>query len=438
MTSDPPTEAQHFGGDKLTLESPLPIHVPEPSNIPVLQKQIDPIFNLTSTHLQQPIMASTANFNTAEAGTSGQNFSALEADSAKFANAEINLTNFQANGEADGEGDDTSAISYENEDLAGEESHQEANSLQTHSPSYTTYPAAPVATLESLSTLHQPDPSALHPSLNQDQPEETLSHNAEPQELSQLNSPTNGQTSAIREATQLDDAQAQPSETGVSDEGVNYDTLLDSLSPSISTAPTAENIVSITTAAPSDASNIPRPSSAETPLSSLPIPAGLPPRPPPQEKPAIHPNYNAANDISTFHFPQTQTSTTQNSFPPQSSNSQSSTQGYPHSAPKTVGANGLPPPPLATFQQPTPQNGPIQASPLTPGIRQSDGVVEPRSARPTEDNDDEVPFTPETERLWAEFIREEAIYVSEGMWDRFPHGSRLFVGKIAANARRVA
>ena len=45
-----------------------------------------------------------------------------------------------------------------------------------------------------------------------------------------------------------------------------------------------------------------------------------------------------------------------------------------------------------------------------------------------EEIDDEVPWTPDIERLWTEFQKEEAIYVSEGLWDRFPQGSRLFVG----------
>ena len=434
MTSSPPPEAQHFGGRKLTLESPLPIHLPEPSKIPVLQNQIDPIFNLTSTHMQQPVM--TSNASAIGSGASAQTWCAPEA-AASFVALEsgaANLANLQENSEIDGEGDDTSAISYENEEVAGQEGQHEADTLQTHSTSSTTHPSAPVAALEPFSTLPQHDTTTLHSSLNQNHAEETLHRSAEPQELPHLAPLTNGQTSADLEASQHEDAQAQTSDLGVSNEGVNYDTLLDSLSPSTSTAPSAENIASITTTAPLDSSNVPRPSSAEQPLSALPVPAGLPPRPPPQEKPAIHPNYNAENDISTYHFPQTQTSTAQTSHPSQSSNSHLSSQGYPHPAPKAVGANGLPPPPLATFQQPASRTSPSQGSPLTPQTRQTDGTNEPRSARLAEDSDAEVLFTPEIEGLWGEFLREEAVYVSEGLWDRFPPGSRLFVGKYHGNS----
>lgn len=52
MTPIPPDEAIHFRGKTLTPESPRPLHIPEPSNIPVLENQMDPIFNDTSTYEQ--------------------------------------------------------------------------------------------------------------------------------------------------------------------------------------------------------------------------------------------------------------------------------------------------------------------------------------------------------------------------------------------------
>jgi len=431
MSSSPPPEAQRFGGQKLTLESPLPIHIPESSQIPVLQNQIDPIFNQTSTHMQPAIMAS--NTHAVDSGIPVQTWTALEAATSSGAldNEALNLTNIQENSEIDGEGDDISAISYENEEIAGQNSYQETDTLQTHFTFSTAHPSAPIAALEPLSTPLQHDTTTLLSSLSQSFPEETLHRATEPQPSSQHAPLVAHESSTVDEAAEHDGAQALKSKPGLSNEGVNYDTLLESLSPSTSTAPSADNIASISTAAPSDPSNVPRPSSVEQPLSTFPVPAGLPPRPPPQEKPAIHPNYKAENDISTYHFPQTQASTTQNPHPTQSSSSHLASQGYPHPTPKAVGANGLPPPPLATFQQSASPNGPSQASPLTPQTRQTDGANEPKSARLYEESDDEIPFTPEIEGIWNEFVREEAVYVSEGLWDRFPHGSRLFVGKVS-------
>ena len=94
-----------------------------------------------------------------------------------------------------------------------------------------------------------------------------------------------------------------------------------------------------------------------------------------------------------------------------------------------MGANGLPPPPLATFQQPSPHQIQSQSSPVTPQTRPSDSKDEHPPGQAVQSSDDEVPWTPEVENLWTEFQREEAVYVSEGLWDRFPQGSRLFVGE---------
>src|ERR1700744_6117224 len=47
--ADPPLEAQRFGRDQ-TPESPRPVHIPEPSTIPVLLNQMDPVFNDTETY----------------------------------------------------------------------------------------------------------------------------------------------------------------------------------------------------------------------------------------------------------------------------------------------------------------------------------------------------------------------------------------------------
>src|SRR5271170_7634473 len=55
--SDPPVEARRYRKSQ-TPESPRPLHIPEPSNIPVLQNQMDPIFNDTATYdLHQQIQS---------------------------------------------------------------------------------------------------------------------------------------------------------------------------------------------------------------------------------------------------------------------------------------------------------------------------------------------------------------------------------------------
>ena len=46
-----PEEPPEFHTKTLSPLSPLPLYPPEPSKIPVLQNQTDPVFNMTSTYL---------------------------------------------------------------------------------------------------------------------------------------------------------------------------------------------------------------------------------------------------------------------------------------------------------------------------------------------------------------------------------------------------
>ncbi|KAH0256419.1 hypothetical protein KCU71_g21910, partial [Aureobasidium melanogenum] len=54
MTSE---EAPEFTSELNVLSpvSPKPVHYPVPSNIPVLENQIDPVFNQTGTHMVEPL-----------------------------------------------------------------------------------------------------------------------------------------------------------------------------------------------------------------------------------------------------------------------------------------------------------------------------------------------------------------------------------------------
>lgn len=52
-----------------------------------------------------------------------------------------------------------------------------------------------------------------------------------------------------------------------------------------------------------------------------------------------------------------------------------------------------------------------------------------KQGRPIKGIDDDSPWGPEVQKKYDEFLHDERIYVTEGLWDRFPMGSRLFVGK---------
>ena len=219
----------------------------------------------------------------------------------------------------------------------------------------------------------------------------------------------------------------EDAEEDVANEGVNFQSLLDNISQSNVTA--------------SQADHPPPPTSTSSTSSSVnapfPPPVGLPPRPPPQESPAIHPNYAPGQDIRAYHqtpAPYTSALPTQASH---ASNSYRPSQGYAHpivaaGAPGTSSApNGLPPPPMATFQQPPRISDQTQNSPVNQHFQQRDiGGKSGSGNAISTDGSNDGPWPPQLERRYNEFLDKERIYVTEGLWDRFPQGSRLFVGTV--------
>jgi nuclear polyadenylated RNA-binding protein 3 len=83
----------------------------------------------------------------------------------------------------------------------------------------------------------------------------------------------------------------------------------------------------------------------------------------------------------------------------------------------TIGANGLPPPPNASFQHALPPSFPL---PPTPG----------GSSRAGGSVDEDGPFPQDLEGPYEEFLRFERANMAEGNWEKFPDGSRLFIGTL--------
>ncbi|KAA8899246.1 hypothetical protein FN846DRAFT_909679 [Sphaerosporella brunnea] len=55
---------------------------------------------------------------------------------------------------------------------------------------------------------------------------------------------------------------------------------------------------------------------------------------------------------------------------------------------------------------------------------------QPASVTEEEDEEDSRPFTVDEEEEFSQFLTDERDYVSHGQWDRFPPGSRLFIGNL--------
>ena len=433
MTSSPPAEAPRFRGKTLTPESPVPLHIPEPANIPVLQNQIDPIFNLMSTHIESQFPPS--NLTMMSANTSLHQPSNVASDNPVLQPVDTGVVSegiLQDHHDSDSDGDDDYIMAFEAEEPQEQSGRQSNDTIQNLQSSSTLQPSTTTAAYETSLPLGQIDPTLLPSGQSQDASEIPSQRKSDPLEPPQEPLISLGPETTAFNVSEENKLDLRNVDSDVNDGGVNYQTLLDNLSPAVATAPSAENISSTTTTGQLENTDAPRPNSAEPNLAALPIPAGLPPRPPPQEKPAIHPNYTPGEDIRTYHYPHTQTSTSHPSYTTQSSNSYRPSQGYPPPTSSTgVGANGLPPPPIATFQQPPPKASQSQRSPLTPQSRQKNGVAKDGESPtdPANEDGDDAPWPLEVERKYTQFLHDEAVYVAEGLWDRFPQGSRLFVGR---------
>jgi nuclear polyadenylated RNA-binding protein 3 len=150
-------------------------------------------------------------------------------------------------------------------------------------------------------------------------------------------------------------------------------------------------------------------SSYPKPAVALPAHSSLPPRP-------IAQNYAQNEDMQKYH-----------AGPPgvPSSSSYRAPGGAPPSI--STGPPGVYPSVISSsFRQPAQSS----ASPNSPSFNQfgppGQGQV---SADQQEEDDVDKRWGPEVQRKYDAFLEQERKYVTEGLWDRFPNGSRLFIGK---------
>ena len=442
MQSSFQAEAQLFRGKSLTPESPRPLHFPEPSTIPVLQNQIDPIFNLMSTHMEHPHAA--RDLTTMDHQMTQNTPLVGEAESFNINESMGNNINDDAKLEdfyGDSRSSEGDSVSMDMNGVKAEHNHSDSSLIQNHTSLQADQPSTSIAFHDTSSTTTQPTfdyvPSS-HSHSKVSSQHLTATH--EPiHALPNVNSQNYSQSpeSPAREIDEtnikIDGYGAEAVENG----GVNYQTLLDNISPSSASDPLAINSSISQFELPGESTDIPIPSSANLPNTSVPAPSGLPPRPPPQEKPAIHPNYMPGEDIRSYHFPHAHHAGAHASVPPQPSNSFRPVPPYATSVPTSASGapgtssahNGLPPPPMATFQQPPRISDQPQASPTTQqSQRDSTGRTGPKAVAPIDTGDRGGRWAQEVEHMYDEFLSNERVYTAEGTWDRFPPGSRLFVG----------
>ncbi|KAK4549043.1 hypothetical protein LTR36_007499 [Oleoguttula mirabilis] len=429
--SEPPEEPfQRSNPAVLSPASPKPIHFPTPTNIPVLRLQMDVDHNQIETHMADPAMHNTAvrpDFWRDPSEQEGDHASPYSTggDAAETAKEETSAASVTAQDSADSKATTASeSADPEPVQLSNDASHQANALLEVQAePEAATNgesqaladPSVPAAAAEG-PTL----PDALH---------------------------------TYPDEVKLDSAPFAPAFNG----NVDVQALLDTLQvpPAASTVNGAPFATPMNPLSPASSAQ-PAPPGAEVSASvlSAPPPGALPARPPPQEQPLIHPNYVHSQHIRDYHphaahsaFQPHQGLTgapgtvadpsSRNHVPPVYSPSSASAaaaqtpqqqqfyplQASPTSATPTTANNfhsALQTPISVQQGYPTMTNTPIESrreSALAAG--------QPLSA-------DDRPWDASIQAKYDHFIESERAYVSEGRWEQFPPGSRLFVGNLSS------
>ncbi|CAG8950909.1 hypothetical protein HYFRA_00003126 [Hymenoscyphus fraxineus] len=160
--------------------------------------------------------------------------------------------------------------------------------------------------------------------------------------------------------------------------------------------------------------------SSHLPKLGLPAHSSLPPRP------QVPQNVSYSNhDLQKYH-----------AGPPgvlQQSTAYRSPGGAPPSM-GGIGINGLPPPPSASFAQ-IPQSiaSPTSQSPHTQFNGHSAQAQSAGNVAQDEHDDIEKRWGPDVQKIYDQFLSDERGYVTQGSWDTFPAGSRLFIGNLPSD-----
>ncbi|KAJ5891085.1 uncharacterized protein N7473_007313 [Penicillium subrubescens] len=411
MTPSPPDEALHFRGKTLTPESPRPLHIPEPANIPVLENQMDPVFNDTSTYQRseypQESLQTQDRDGWSRIAQDGQDLAlGLRRDPGRLQGVQLMEQPVMNAIPA------LAAQIYPSNTTGTEQQQQKGNmnmnmhmnpNLAFAAPSHSHAP--PVL----------PGPQGYLPASDRD--------NA-------------GHSASSLKPDHIDDGNGN---MGSSSMGVNFQTLLDNLSQSSATATANANAnANATWAAPTlaEGSSFHQAPTGESLHPGIPPAlhaqcADLPARPSLQD-PSLPQKYSPSEENA-----HQQTSTAPNPAPSSAHAAQSSNNAHqtdppsmPPVAPGTESRVGdLPPPPMASFQQ----RGSSSAA-ESQGSQEGPSTVKKGRldllSRGKPLSEDDQPWGPEVQKKYDEFLHDERIYVTEGLWDRFPVGSRLFVGNL--------
>ncbi|RMZ74974.1 hypothetical protein DV737_g5568, partial [Chaetothyriales sp. CBS 132003] len=430
----PPVEAQRYGRSQ-TPESPRPVHLPEPANIPVLMHQMDPVFNDTATYNIpadqnfSPYSNRNANDVSNEEHDAVHDFlRGAEAESA-LAHNPLSFVVNQAQHDAE---------------QADAPNAQHAQHAPQHTPQHT--PQHAQNTQNTQNTQPEPlAPSSIShvvadlvpsraPTIPQNGPTDLLSssapHPAAASATHGANEDKLFKLSRVPEAGPLTAAQS----AGIKDAGVDYSSLLASLAKSVSTAAAGStvNAPTATAVASTDEAAL-----ALTFTPSLPLKPPTKPLPSPLSIPeAQRDNVQIAQTAApldeTGPKPSSPTQQVQanEAMPVQQrvqDKTSSATVAVPTYAQTSQQSSSVPVPldTLLSSQKAVPVPPEINSA-VVPVAAINSAVVPVAAINSAV----ERPWSPDTQVIYDQFLEDERKYVTEGIWDKFPPGSRLFVGNL--------
>lgn len=401
---------------------------------PVLRNQIDPVFNMTSTHTAT---ADALQFEAETIPTSDNNNSAPSSMSKPSANlaeerspssiiddgdmadtygeedkVEENPQSRGAELQAAEDGSDDYANTFDSDSIEEGEAAENTSSTAVANPDLDQH-------------AHSPLPPA-------SADENTVSNHSEPSPTDTSSHPTRQEISSSSaqpipsiQAPGISNASipAKPSYEDIANGGIDIQQLLDNITAN------AENAEASKSANASSPTINAGHSYSNAGNSSLPAHSSLPPRPQTHSKQPMHSSYVSHDDMRKFHA----------GPPPSSFQNHGAYRPTGMPAPLVAGAgapgtstdprNGLPPPPPASFNSPIHLQAPAPAfSPRNNQLRQSDQDSGEASTTDGRDETD-TPWPPRIQKLYDAFLEDERRYVTDGLWDIFPRGSRLFIGE---------
>ncbi|KAI1805827.1 hypothetical protein F4811DRAFT_513698 [Daldinia bambusicola] len=386
----------------LTPVSPAPLHLSSPVVIPSLQDQADTLCTMSLSNGDLDPSTSIAAVGQAEA-TDQNNLPASASQNNDNSSETATSRRDSLADEIDGTGKQSGGAELLNERDAHRPSPSPQNDIEHQQEDVSNTIESNVSSVTSDSLTNGSEVGASSHDLSSPSRAQSVHQSATNPSPSRAQEPQKPQDQAVINSSTEDPGVPQPPSAAPAEEDhpsnaanneLDIQSLVDKIIGNASVGDASQ------TAAPQSSANIPAPPQA----------VSLPPRPPMPQLPAqpyVHPD-DSLNYQSGLSY---HNANTLSSLPPLPG---AYSTGAPGMALETH--NNLPPPPASSLNAlpahsfPTPQFDPAYAASTGTSSQASD-----------------------QHQRWENFLREERRYVSEAKWDRFPEGSRLFIGNLSSD-----